>query len=79
MSVQFLLQPKQNNKKQKKMKRLSVLWVALAALTLFSCAPKKPLTNQIIQDYKLGEGELKKLQYYVSSDIVLRRGEKKEE
>tara|TARA_Y100000589_G_scaffold321098_1_gene351938 strand:+ start:167637 stop:168218 length:582 start_codon:yes stop_codon:yes gene_type:complete len=74
-----LLQPKQNNKKQKKMKRLSVLWVALAALTLFSCAPKKPLTNQIIQDYKLGEGELKKLQYYVSSDIVLRRGEKKEE
>ena len=74
-----MIETKRNFKKSRKMKKLSVLWVALAAITLIGCAPKKPLTNQMIRDYKLGEGELKKLQYYVSSDIVLRRGEKSEE
>ena len=55
------------------MKRLRLL----ALLLVFaSCAPRVPFTQQIREEYKLTEDELKSIQFYVSHNIVLKRGEK---
>jgi len=52
--------------------------LAALALFIYSCSPKTPFTQSIREQYKLGERELKSLQFYNSHDIVLNRAEKAE-
>lgn len=52
---------------------------AAAIVLLSSCASKIPINKSVIEQYNLGENELKSLQYWVSNDITLVRGEKKDE
>jgi hypothetical protein len=47
--------------------------IGLFALTLVACAPRIPFTQEVRQRYGLTEQELKSIQFYVSSDIVLHR------
>ncbi len=52
------------------------LIIALGALTLFtSCKSTIPFTNTVRTKYNLDDAKLKKMQYYVSSEINLQRGE----
>ncbi|MCI5058769.1 MAG: hypothetical protein MRY83_21835 [Flavobacteriales bacterium] len=46
---------------------------------LSSCAPRVPFTQTIRDENKLSDKELKKLQFYVSHDIILTKGEKKQD
>ena len=48
----------------------------LLALMLFGCASKKPYTQEIQQNLKLTETELKQIQFYISDDIILNRAER---
>ena len=60
-------------------KRIHILFVLgamVASLTLGSCARKIPFNNQARKDYRLSESEIKGLQFYTSSDIILERAEK---
>ncbi|MBI2280971.1 MAG: hypothetical protein HYU68_09835 [Bacteroidetes bacterium] len=61
------------------MKKLqSLLFVALIATAGFlsSCASYQPFTNEDRLKYNLDEAKLKKLQYYISTDVTLQRGER---
>ena len=44
-------------------------------LFLASCSPKIPFTQSVRDKYKLSEEDLKRIQFYVSDAIILRRGE----
>lgn len=53
-----------------------LLILALGAVTLFSsCKSTIPFTNTVRTKYNLDEAKLKKMQFYVSSEINLQRGE----
>lgn len=56
-----------------------IFFMASLAVLLTSCATKIPINQAVIEQYGLGEEQLKSLQYWVSSDITLVRGEKSEE
>lgn len=62
-------------------KTQSLFYVALIAATGFlsSCATYIPFTNEDRVKYSLDEAKLKKLQYYISTDVTLQRGEKSNE
>lgn len=47
--------------------------------TLTACSPKQPFTNEVRTKYNLDEAKIKKLQYYISSDVTLQRGERSDE
>ncbi len=47
------------------------LFVVLAALS--GCARYTPFTQRLYEEYRWTEPELKRIQFYLSSDIVLRR------
>ena len=47
----------------------------LLALGFTSCAPRIPFTQEIREQYKLTESEMRQIQFYASHDIVLQRGE----
>ncbi|MBL4667789.1 MAG: hypothetical protein JKY30_00810 [Flavobacteriales bacterium] len=50
--------------------------IALGAITIFSsCKSTTPFTNSVRTKYNLDEAKLKKMQFYISSDITLQRGE----
>ncbi len=51
------------------------IYVFLAALFLLaSCSPRlTPFTQKFYDSYEFSEGDLKKIQFYLSEDIVLRR------
>jgi len=54
----------------------SLLILALGAITFFSsCKSTVPFTNAVRTKYSLDEAKLKKMQFYISSDIILQRGE----
>ncbi len=54
----------------------SLIIVALGAITFFtSCKSTTPFTNSVRTKYNLDEAKLKKMQFYISSDITLQRGE----
>lgn len=54
----------------------SLFILALGAITLFSsCKSTTPFTNQVRTTYNLDDAKLKKMQFYISSDITLQRGE----
>lgn len=42
---------------------------------MVSCAPKVPYSNSVRDQYNLKTDEIKKLQFFVSNDILLQRGE----
>ena len=57
----------------------SLIIVALGAVTFFtSCKSTTPFTNTVRTKYNLDEAKLKKMQFYISSDITLQRGEQGE-
>ena len=57
----------------------SLIIVALGAVTFFtSCKSTTPFTNTVRTKYNLDEAKLKKMQFFISSDITLQRGEQGE-
>ncbi len=53
------------------------LFFILSAIILFSsCAPRIPFSQEVREHEKLTDEEMKKIQFYVSHDIILQRGEK---
>ncbi len=56
---------------------IAITAVILGSSMFFSgCAKKIPFTNAARKQYRLTDGQVKSLQYFVSSDIVLERAEK---
>jgi hypothetical protein len=56
------------------MKLLKCIFFGSASLFLISCSPQlTPFTQKLQDEYKWDESDLKKIQFYVSEDIVLRR------
>lgn len=55
------------------------IFIVMGAAFLASCSPKVPFTEAIRKDYNLTESEIKQIQFYTSSDIVLVRGTKENE
>ena len=62
------------------MKNKLNLFFLLGAVTLImsSCAPLIPFSQDVRDKEKLSDEEMKKIQFYASSEIVLQRGEKGE-
>ncbi len=60
--------------KKKNMKRLNFLWIAMIAITFASCAKKIPFTTAVQTKYKLGDQEVKSLQFYLAGDITIYNG-----
>jgi hypothetical protein len=55
----------------------SIFILALGAISLFSsCKTTVPFTNALKTEYGLDNEKLKKMQFYISSDITLQRGER---
>jgi len=56
----------------------SLLFVALIATAGFltSCASYQPFTNDDRLKYNLDEAKLKKMQFYISTEVTLQRGER---
>ncbi|MDX1685196.1 MAG: hypothetical protein R3275_08160 [Saprospiraceae bacterium] len=53
--------------------RLFFVWL-IGLPILFSCSPNlTPMTNSIVKDMRWGEDEFRRIQFYLSDDIVLRR------
>ena len=61
------------SKKNLFMKKI-ILYLS-SCLLLASCSPKIPFTQVVRDKYKLSDEDLKRIQFYVSDAIVLRRGE----
>ncbi len=59
------------------MKKTSVTTFLLAILLFVfdACSPKIPFTQAIRDKYKLTEADLKSIQFYLSEQVVLKRGE----
>lgn len=56
------------------MKKSAFIFSLLAALAaLSSCARYTPFTQRLYEEYRWTEPELKRIQFYLSNDIVLRR------
>lgn len=47
--------------------------IYLCFLFLVSCKTFTPLTGNIVNEYKIGEKTIKRIQFYVSSDFILTR------
>ncbi|MBL4592578.1 MAG: hypothetical protein JKX68_02040 [Flavobacteriales bacterium] len=53
--------------------------LALGAITILSsCQSTTPFTNTVRKQYNLDDAKLKKMQFYISTDITLQRGERGE-
>lgn len=56
------------------MKKLQTLYFFTILLTLGACSPQlTPFTERLYEQNRWSEEELKRIQFYVSNDIVLRR------
>lgn len=56
------------------MKYTSILTIFIAMLAFNSCSPSlTPFTQKLYEDYRWTEDDLKRIQFYLSEDIVLRR------
>lgn len=55
------------------MKHMKYLLIAVVGLTLFSCSQRLPYTDAIREEYDLDVTNLKRVQFYTSSPIVLQR------
>ncbi|NNF02010.1 MAG: hypothetical protein HKN22_04950 [Bacteroidia bacterium] len=58
------------------MKTNNYLLLIILLFVVSACSPKIPFTQDVRQTYKLNEEELKSIQFYVSEDIILRKGDK---
>lgn len=56
------------------MKKLNYLFVLALAVIVTSCASKIPYTTAVQQKYKLGETEVKSLQFYLAGDVTMYNG-----
>lgn len=56
------------------MKKLNYLVVIALAIIVSSCASKIPYTTAVQEKYKLGDSELKSLQFYLAGDITIYNG-----
>ena len=57
-------------------KNLLYTYFLMISLLMISCSPKfVPFTQDIREEYKLSEQDMKSIQFYISKDIVLKRGE----
>lgn len=56
--------------------RWGLVSLTILSLILGSCKSTIPYTNTIKSKYNLGEEELKKMQFFISSNVTLQRGEK---
>lgn len=56
------------------MKKLNYLVVIAIAVIISSCASKIPYTTAVQEKYKLGESEVKSLQFYLAGDITIYNG-----
>lgn len=54
-----------------------LFFVFTAALVLTSCGIKVPLTKAIKEEYNLDEASIRKVQFFVSSEIILEQSSKK--
>lgn len=61
------------------MKRLAYFFALVIVASLYACSSSIPFTNDDKVKYNLTEDKLKKLQFFVSRDIVLQRGERSDE
>jgi len=59
-------------------KALLILTIG-AATALTSCQSLLPFSNEVRTTYNLDEAKLKKMQFYISTDITLQRGERGQE
>lgn len=57
------------------MKSISTATLFVALSILVACSPSIPFTNYDIEKYNLEEESLRKIQFFISNDIVLQRGE----
>jgi hypothetical protein len=55
----------------------SLVFFTLIVIGLSSCGVKVPLTQAIKEEYNLTEQNMKKVQFFVSSEIILQRSSKK--
>ncbi|GAB4250613.1 MAG: hypothetical protein Kow0079_04020 [Vicingaceae bacterium] len=60
-----------------KLKNIAMIFGAV--LFLASCAPKQPFTNAVKEKYNLDTEKIKKLQFYISQDVTLQRGDESNE
>jgi hypothetical protein len=56
------------------MKKLNYLLVIALAVLMTSCATKVPYTTAVQQKYKLGDNDVKTLQFYLAGDITIYNG-----
>jgi hypothetical protein len=56
------------------MRKLNYLFVLALAVIITSCATKIPYTTAVQEKYKLGESEVKSLQFYLAGDITIYNG-----
>lgn len=61
------------------MRKLGYLIMLVVVAGLYACSPSIPFTNEDKIKYNLTEERIKKLQFFVSRDIVLQRGERTDE
>lgn len=61
------------------MKRLAYFFALVIVASLYACSSSIPFTNDDKIKYNLTEDKLKKLQFFISRDIVLQRGERSDE
>lgn len=55
-----------------------ILMIGIASI-ISSCATKKPFTNDVRTRYNLDASKLKRLQFFISQDVTLQRGESSSE
>lgn len=56
------------------MKKLNYLVVIALAIIMSSCASKIPYTTAVQQKYKLGDSDIKSLQFYLAGDVTIYNG-----
>lgn len=61
------------------MRKLGYLLMLVVVASLYACSPSIPFTNEDKVKYNLTEERIKKLQFFVSRDIMLQRGERTDE
>lgn len=58
------------------MKKMKFILVAIVAISAASCSQRIPYTDEVRKEYDLNADNLKKVQFYTSSPIILQKSEK---
>lgn len=62
--------------KTKQMRKMQFVLFAIIGLSAMSCSQRVPLTEEIKKEYELDADNMKKVQFYTSSQIILQRSVK---